>query len=161
VRSIDANLKLSPTRILVAIFRRRLFNRDNEDNLVVEEQQKLANWGGLSADEQEQVLKDCMEAGGDDRAAAVDLLVRCLQRDPKQRPSIKDVLEMEFISGINASILRIERKLDGAHDKLDGAHVKLDDAHEKLEVLDEKVDRLREGSVCARTKSTITSLTRT
>jgi serine/threonine protein kinase len=128
----------------VAVSCRRLFNRDNDDNLVLEEQQKLANWGGLSADEQEQVLKDCTEAGSNDRAAAVDLLICCLQRDPKQRPIMKEVLEMEFISGINASILRIERKLDGAHDKLDGAHEKLDDAREKLEVLDEKVDRLRE-----------------
>jgi hypothetical protein len=83
--------------------------RSNDDNLVqwisdMDQQQRLATWSGLEETELALVLKDCQDATDAERAAARDLLMRCLQAKPEARPTMEAVLEFAFISGRTADM---------------------------------------------------------
>jgi hypothetical protein len=112
---------------------RGLFHRDIKDNLVPEERNRLATWTRLEPDCKELtlVLKDCTDATDDDRAAARELLVQCLEPKPELRRTMESVLKLAFFSGRTAELRRIEDKIDGALNKIDA----LVDALEKAKVL--------------------------
>jgi serine/threonine protein kinase len=106
-----------------------LFVRSNTDNLVLEDQQqRLAAWTGLHSKELALVLKDCKSASDAEKAAACDLLKRCLQSEPEQRPTMKSVLEFPFLSGRAADMQRILDNHDVLNTKMDALAVQLQHA---------------------------------
>jgi serine/threonine protein kinase len=112
--------------------------RSNDDNLVLEEQQqRLAAWTGLEPQELALVLKNCKSASDLERAAACDLLERCLQSKPEQRPTMQSVLEFAFLNGraadmkllldkqaeLGEDIHQVENKVGALGDALEEAKV--------------------------------------
>jgi serine/threonine protein kinase len=131
--------------------RSRLFNRDNEDNLKAEDEQRLAGWNedkllGLSAifkKELALVLKDCNDATDTDRAAARDLLVACLQSDPEKRPTMESVLKLPFLSGRDAGHERVMDELSMMKKQgVEFFEVMVTKADEHHEVVVTKVDAI-------------------
>jgi hypothetical protein len=126
----------------------RLFSRNNDDNLVLKDQQvRLATWHVLNEEEKSLVLKECDWQNVDEsereliRAAACELLDKCLHPDPTKRPTMKTVLELAFFSGRAADMQlslsnqaefrrdmrRVEQKVDALGDALNEAKVRLFD----------------------------------
>ena len=122
-----------------------LFMRSNDDNLVLEEQQqRLATWSGLEAKERSLVLKECQGASAGDRAAACELLERCLHPEPKQRPTMEQVLELAFFSGRAADIQLL---LDNQAAVLDNQQLLRGDMQQVKSKLDTLSDELKQAQV--------------
>jgi serine/threonine protein kinase len=109
---------------------RGLFHRDIEDNLVPTERKRLATWTGLKPEELALVLDDCTDATDDDKAAACELLVQCLQSKPELRPTMESVLKLAFFNGrtadmqlLHEDMRRVEHKIDAIGDALEKAKV--------------------------------------
>jgi serine/threonine protein kinase len=110
-----------------------------------DQQQRLVTWSGLKETERCLVLKECGDANDSDRAAAQELLDKCLQRDPLLRSSMGQVLELAFISGRAADMKAL---LDGQNSllkKVDAVKATVDDTNEKVDSLSDQLQKAQVG----------------
>lgn len=120
--------------------------RSNDDNLVnAEQKQRLATWAGLNAEELCLVLKDCKGVRDFDRAAACDLLIRCLHPKAEQRPTMEAVLELAFFSGRASDTQLI---LDNQATMMGDQKVLHEDIQEVTSKIGTLFDELKQVKVC-------------